>query len=337
MSKRANILALLAIAIMALPSVLCSQEAAATEAATTEAATTEAATIIDVKAIDAKANVDTIVPHGPKPSFEGDPVIRSPYIPSDPKGREYRANATFQQRLDTQIPLDLVFRDSEGKTVQLADYFNQGKPIVLSLVYYRCPGICNAVMNGQMMTFKALDLELGKDFEALTVSFLSDETHATAAAKKQTYIDVLDKPGADQGWHFLVGEQSSTEALCDAAGFSYSFVETSGEYAHSGGILFVTPEGRISRYIPGLDYPVQDTRLALMDASEGRIGSLVDKIFALCFTYDPQTGMYGPIINRSLLVGCLLAIASLGGLLFYLIRYDMKHHQKEPVQQPEMA
>lgn len=273
---------------------------------------------------------ETIVPHGPKPSFKGDPVARSPYIPTDPKDRAYRAKAGFEQRLDTQLDLNLVFRDSDGHKVKLGDYFNQDKPVVLSLVYYRCPGICNAVMNSQMLTYKELDLELGEDFHAVTVSFDYTETHATAAAKKLNYMEMLGKPEAFHGWHFLVGEQSSTDALCEAAGFSYEYVKESGEFAHQGGILFVTPSGRISRYIPGLEYPVKDTRLALMDASEGKIGSIVDKLFALCFTYDPQTGVYGPIVNLSLVIGCLLAVASLAALLFYLIRFDVNHHQKDP-------
>ena len=245
----------------------------------------------------------------------------------DPKEAEYLAQSTFEQKLDAQIPTDLAFRDDKGRDVTLADYLDGGKPVVFVPVYYRCPGICNATLNGLMLTLKGVDLEVGDKYEVVTFSFDPTEDTATAAGKKKTYLDILGRPAAADGWHFLTGEEDQIRALCEAIGFSYAYMEENGEYAHEAGLVFATPEGRISRYMPGVEYPIRDFRFNLMAASEGEIGSVADKIFAKCFAFNPRTGAYTPVITRSLAVGCVAIVTLLVGMLIFLIRFDLHKHR----------
>src|ERR1700722_16589266 len=182
----------------------------------------------------------------------------------------------ISQNLNTQIPPDLAFRDENGNPVRIGDYFGK-KPIVLSLVYFDCPALCTEVLNGELRTMKAISLDLGKDFEAVTVSFETKDTPALAKAKRDVYAGQYGRPEAADHWHFLTGDQPSIDALTDAAGFRYAYDPSIRQYAHAAAILVLTPGGRIDRYFYGVQYPARDVRLGLVEASEGKIGTVTDQ------------------------------------------------------------
>jgi len=215
------------------------------------------------------------------------------------------------QNLNAQIPPDLVFRDEAGKAVRIGDFFGQ-KPIVLSLVYFDCPALCTEVLNGELRTMKAISLDLGKDFDAVTVSFEPKDTPALARAKRDVYIGQYGRPGAEDHWHFLTGNQQSIDALTNAAGFHYAYDSSIRQYAHAAAILVLTPDGRIDRYFYGVIYPARDVRLGLVEASEGKIGSLTDHALLYCYQYDPMTGKYGVVVMNVLRAAGGLTVLLLG-------------------------
>jgi protein SCO1/2 len=205
----------------------------------------------------------------------------------------------FTQNLDAQIPLNILFQDEAGRTVPLSNYFGK-KPVLLNLVYFRCPMLCTEVLNGTVRTLRTMPLKIGKDFNVVTVSIDSRETPRMAAVKKSVYLDRLGRPGAETGWAFLTGKQPSIQALADAVGFHFAYDAELDQFAHASGIMILTPEGRISHYFYGVEYPVQDVRLSLVEASHGKIGSPVDQLLLYCYHYDPATGRYGLAIMRVL-------------------------------------
>jgi protein SCO1/2 len=215
------------------------------------------------------------------------------------------------QNLNAQIPPDLVFRDETGKPVRIGDFFGQ-RPIVLSLVYFDCPALCTEVLNGELRTMKAISLDLGKDFEAVTVSFEPKDTPALAKAKRDVYIGQYGRPEAAEHWHFLTGEQQSIDALTSVAGFRYAYDSSIRQYAHAAAILVLTPDGRIDRYFYGVQYPARDVRLGLVEASEGKIGTLTDHALLYCYQYDPMTGKYGVVVMNVLRAAGGLTVLALG-------------------------
>ena len=215
------------------------------------------------------------------------------------------------QNLNARIPPDLVFRDETGKSVRIGDFFGK-KPIVLSLVYFECPALCTEVLNGELRTMKAISLNLGKDFEAVTVSFEPKDTPALAKAKRDVYIGQYGRSEAADHWHFLTGEQQSIDALTDVAGFRYAYDSSIRQYAHAAAILVLTPDGRIDRYFYGVQYPARDVRLGLVEASEGKIGTLTDHALLYCYQYDPMTGRYGMVVMNVLRAAGGLTVLLLG-------------------------
>jgi protein SCO1 len=215
------------------------------------------------------------------------------------------------QNLNAQIPPDLAFRDETGKSVRLGDFFGK-KPIVLSLVYFDCPALCTEVLNGELRTMKAISLDLGKDFEAVTVSFEPKDTPALAKAKRDAYAGQYGRPEAANHWHFLTGEQQSIDALTNVAGFHYAYDSSIRQYAHAAAILVLTPDGRIDRYFYGVIYPARDVRLGLVEASEGKIGTLTDHALLYCYQYDPMTGKYGVVVMNVLRAAGGLTVLILG-------------------------
>jgi len=215
------------------------------------------------------------------------------------------------QNLDARIPPDLVFRDEAGKSVRIGDFFGK-KPIVLSLVYFDCPALCTEVLNGELRTMKAISLDLGKDFDAVTVSFEPKDTPALAKAKRDVYIGQYGRPEAAEHWHFLTGEQQSIDALTNVLGFRYAYDSSIRQYAHAAAILVLTPDGRIDRYFYGVQYPARDVRLGLVEASEGKIGTLTDHALLYCYQYDPMTGKYGVVVMNVLRVAGGLTVLVLG-------------------------
>jgi protein SCO1/2 len=221
----------------------------------------------------------------------------------------------FDQRLNAQVPLDLPFRDENGVTVKLGDYFNHDKPVVLSLVYFECPMLCTLVLNGLAGAMKGMSLEPGKDYDLVTVSFNPKETPALATAKKKTYVQRYGHPEVASAWHFLTGDPDSIKQLTEAVGFHYVYDPATGQYAHATGIMITTPDGHLAKYLYGIDYAPRDIRLALVDASRGRIGNPVDQVLLYCYHYDPKTGKYGLVVMNVIRLGGVVTVVLLGSLV----------------------
>jgi protein SCO1/2 len=225
----------------------------------------------------------------------------------------------FDQKLGQKIPLDLPFKDETGKDVRLADYFGK-RPVVLSIVYYRCPMLCTLSLNGLAAALEVLSFVPGKEFEVITVSFDPHEGPVLAAAKKRVYLSRYKRSEAERGWHFLTGEESSTKALTQAVGFRYAWDDETKQWAHPAGILVLTPDGRLSKYLYGVEYSPKDLRLALVDAGGGKIGGLVDTVLLYCYRYDPQTGRYSAAILNLVRAGGILTLAALVGFILLASR-----------------
>ena len=228
----------------------------------------------------------------------------------------------IDQKLNEQLPLDLVFRDENGKEVKLGEYFGK-KPVLLSLVYYQCPMLCNQVLNGMVTAFKVMAFKPGEEFEVVTVSFDPRETPELAAAKKKTYVDYLPeakRSGAASGWHFLTGDEASIKRITDAVGFRYHFDEATNQFAHASGVFVATPQGKLARYFYGIEYAPRDLRFGLIEAAENKIGSPVDQLLLYCFHYDPATGKYGAAIMNLMRLGGVVTVIAIVGLLLLLRR-----------------
>jgi len=223
----------------------------------------------------------------------------------------------IDQHLNEPVPLDAVFKDEQGRDVRLGQFFN-GKPVVLSLVYYQCPMLCNQVMNGMLGSFRQISFNVGEQFEAVTVSFDPTETPALAAAKKQTYVAGYNRATGAAGWHFLTGDAANIKRLADAVGFRYTWDEQTKQFAHASGIMIATPEGKLARYFYGIDYPPKDLRLSLVEASANKIATPVDELMLYCYHYDPSTGKYGVAIMNVMRVAGVITIILIVGMLFLL-------------------
>jgi len=225
----------------------------------------------------------------------------------------------FEQRLGAQIPLDATFVDENGKTVQLGSYFGK-KPVVLILAYYRCPMLCTLVMDGAARAFKQLSFDLGDQFDAITVSFDPRDTPADSKTEQAKYVQVYGHPDAVSAWHFLTGQEAQIRRLTDAVGFHYAYDPRTGQYVHTAGIVVITPEGKVAQYFYGVTFDPQFLRLALVQSSNEKIGSVVDQILLYCCTYNPDTGRYEATIGRVLQIAGALTILLLGGGLWILHR-----------------
>ena len=223
------------------------------------------------------------------------------------------------QKLNSSIPLDLLFRDEHGRTVALGQYF-KSRPVILTLVYYNCPMLCTQVLNGLDRSLEQIPMSIGKDFDVVTVSIDPTDQPTLAEAKQAVYVGMYNRPGAAQGWHFLTGQDSQIKQLAAAVGFRYAYDPDSKQYAHASVIMLLTPDGKLSRYFYGVNYPARDMRLGLVDASSGKIGSPVDEVLLFCYHYDPHTGKYGLLISRVVQLGGLLMVLIGGVFLILLFR-----------------
>jgi len=226
----------------------------------------------------------------------------------------------IEQKLDQQLPLDLSFRDERGRDVKLGEYFGH-KPVVLAFVYYDCPMLCTQVLNGMVTSFRVLPFEIGKEFDVVTISFDPRETPALAQAKKQKYVDFLpEKMRADamNGWHFLTGDQANIERVTEAAGFHYRYDEATKQFAHASAIMVTTPEGKLSRYFYGIEYPPRDLRLGLIESSANKIGSPVDQLLLYCYHYDPATGKYGAVVMNVMRIAGVITLLGIVAMLLLL-------------------
>ena len=238
-----------------------------------------------------------------------------------PDGRTFLPPALegvgIDQKLNAQAPLDLTFRDEYGRPVRLAGYFGE-RPVLLALVYYQCPMLCTQILNGVEMSLKAISFNPGRDFEVVVVSFDPSDTPELAGAKKRNYLRRYGRPDTANGWHFLTGEQANIKTLADAVGFRYRWDPATKQFAHASGIYLLTPEGRISRYFYGVDYPPRDVRLGLIEASQRKIGNAVDALLLFCYHYDPATGKYGALVMNMLRLGAG-AFLVLGTVFYYFL------------------
>ncbi len=239
----------------------------------------------------------------------------------------YLENVGIEQHLDAQVPADLAFVDDSGRAVKLGDYFGK-KPLILNLVYYNCTMLCGEALAGLTGALKAVKFDIGNQFEIVTVSFNPNETPGIAAAKKKEYLQRYGRPGGAAGWHFLTGPPDSINALTKAVGFQYQYDPKINQYAHATAIMILTPEGRISRYFYGVDFPPKDLRMGLVEASQNRIGNLTDAILLYCYHYNPATGKYGAVINNILKLGAALTVVLLGGMLLILFRLEKSVPQR---------
>ena len=225
----------------------------------------------------------------------------------------------IDQRLNNQVPLDLKFRDETGQMVILGSYFGK-KPVILSLVYYTCPMLCTMAENGLLNALRDVKFNIGEQFEVVTVSIDPTETPEMAMGKKAVYVGLYGRPGSKQGWHFLVGEEPSIRALTQAVGFHYNYIPETRQFAHATGIVVLTPQGKVSRYFYGILYPSRDIRLALVEASNEKIGNPVDAVLLYCCQYDPVAGKYNMIVSHVLKIAGVITLLSMGTLIFALSR-----------------
>src|SRR5215468_5133511 len=226
----------------------------------------------------------------------------------------------IEQKLDAQLPLDLVFRDENGQPVKLGRYFGT-KPVVLALVYYDCPMLCTQVLNGMVTSFRVLPFEIGKEFDVVTISFDPRETAQLAAAKKKVYVGYLPdrfQTNAGNGWHFLTGDAESIRQITDAVGFRYHYDEATKQFAHASGIMVATPHGKLSRYFYGVEYSARDLRLGLIESAANKIGSPVDQLLLYCYHYDPATGTYGAAVMKIMRIAGVITVLAIVAMLFAL-------------------
>lgn len=226
----------------------------------------------------------------------------------------------FEQHMGATVPLDAPLVDEQGHAVTLRKY--AGKPMILALVYYQCPSLCDLVLNGVARAAKALKFVAGDQYQIVAVSFDSRENYPLAAAKKQTYLKTYGRPGGEAGWHFLTGPDSSSRAIADAVGFHYRYDPLSNQFAHASGIMLLTPDGRVARYFYGIDYQPRDVKLGLEDASGGKIGSPIDAVQLFCFHYDPANGKYSLLITHVLQLAGIATLALLLGFMLINLRRD---------------
>lgn len=227
----------------------------------------------------------------------------------------------IEQRLNEQVPLDLPFRDETGRVVKFGEFFN-GKPVILALVFYKCPMLCNQVLDGLARSLKAQSFTAGREFDVVTVSFDPRETPELAREKKETYLQKYRRAGAETGWHFLTGDAASIKSLTEAVGFHYAYDPKTDQFAHASGIMVLTPQGRLSRYFYGIEYAPRDLRLGLVEAADNRIGSPVDQLLLYCYHYDPATGTYGPVVLNIIRLGGIITLFGIGALILILRRRE---------------
>ena len=223
----------------------------------------------------------------------------------------------YDQKIGSQLPLDLDLRDEQGRAVKIGEYFGHGKPVILAMVYYECPMLCTMVLNGVVSGLKPLGLTVGKDFEVVAVSFNPHDTPALAKAKKLNYVDRYGRAGSEDGWHFLTAEPAAIERVTSAVGFRYVWDPAAKQYAHPSGIVLLTPGGEISRYLFGVEYEPKDLKLGLVESSQGRLGTLTDQVLLYCFHYDPTMGRYSTAVINLVRAGGILTLLLFG--LFLVI------------------
>jgi protein SCO1/2 len=234
----------------------------------------------------------------------------------------------IDQRLNAQVPLDTEFRDETGASVPLRAYFGR-KPVLLVPVYYGCPMLCPQILSGVVAGLRPLALRPGRDFQIVAISFDPADTPEQAAQKRQQYSHSYSSRAGTMGWHFLVGSEDSIQAVMQAIGFHYRWDPATKMFIHASGIMLLTPEGRVARYLYGVEYEPKDLKLGLIESSHNRIGSPIDEVLLLCYHYDPKTGKYGAVVMNMLRFAAAIVLVLLGILMFFFWRRDLREHRHE--------
>ena len=229
----------------------------------------------------------------------------------------------IDQNIGVSLPLDLAFRDESGTSVELGSYFG-GKPVILTLVYYDCPMLCTEVLNGLNRSLAPLSYSIGEEFEVVTVSFDPRETPQLASQKKAVYTQRYGRPGTTEGWHFLTGDAPAIDRLTETVGFNYVYDESEGQFVHGSAIMIVSPQGTVSHYFFGIEYPSEDIRLAIIESSEEKLGNVFDQIMLYCFNYDPEQGRYGVAIMNAMRVAGLITLVGMGSFMIIMFKRDRR-------------
>ena len=230
----------------------------------------------------------------------------------------------LDQKLNAQVPLDIPFKDEQGKDVRLGDFLGKKRPVILNLIFYKCAGVCTLELDGMVKVFKKLRFDLGEELDVVTVSINPKEAPGLAADKKASYLRLLKKPGSEKGWHFLTGKQEEIQRLAQSIGYRYAFDLEKEQFAHPAGLIILTPEGKISKYFFGSDYSPRDLRLALIEASEEKIGTPIDAFLLRCMHFDTMTGKYSFAVVKLIQLGGLVTILTLGSFWLYMIRWEKR-------------
>jgi protein SCO1/2 len=239
----------------------------------------------------------------------------------------------IDQKLNAQVPMDAQFADAKGNKVTVGQLLGK-RPAILALVYYECPMLCTMILNGMLRTLRAENkLTVGKDFDVIAISFDPSETPQLAEKKKFEYTERYHRPGSEDGWHFLTGDQANIRRVTDAVGYRYQRDEKTGNWSHASAIMVLTPEGRLSKYFYGVEYSVRDLRLGLVDAGQGKIGSVVEQVLLFCFHYDVTTGKYSLVIMNIMRAGGVLTV--LGILAFWLTQF--RHNRRRKYEHVEFS
>ncbi len=228
------------------------------------------------------------------------------------------------QKLNAALPLDALFRDETGKPVRLGVYFHSGRPVLLNFVYYRCPMLCPTVLESLTNSMTEMRGDIGKDYDVLTISIDPRDMPKAATEKKARYVRLYGRPSAAEGWHFLTGFDNSIKRLTDAVGFEYAYDGQRDQFAHATTLIVLTPDGRVSRYFNGFEYKPRDLRLGLVEASQGKIGTLTDTVLLLCYHYDPATGKYSRTAMNGVRVGGVATVLGLGAFIFVMLRSERR-------------
>lgn len=232
----------------------------------------------------------------------------------------------IQQKLGDQLPLETEFKDENGQPIKLGKVFESGRPVILAFVYYECPMLCNEVLNGLTGSLKGISLDAGKDFDVVAISFDKRENDKPDLAKnkKAAYVERYGRPGSDKGWHFLTGTEASIDAVTKAAGFGFKWDEKSEQFAHAGGVMIVTPQGKMSRYFYGIDYSPRDLKLGVIESAENKVGNAADQMLLYCYHYDPATGKYGLAVLSIMRATAVLTLLGMGVMGFVFWRRGKK-------------
>lgn len=250
--------------------------------------------------------------------------VPAPGSPATQQIPMLRDGGVDQTKLDSPVPIDATFVDHEGRDVRLADYFGRGRPVALILAYYECPALCGQVIGATASSMIPIDFNAGRDFDVLVVSFDPGETPAMARERRDSFLKRYGRAGTESGVNFLTGRQESITALTEAVGFKYKYDPAIDQFAHPSVLTVLTPEGRVSRYLFGIEFAPRDLRFALIDASKGAIGSVVDQAVLFCYLYDPTTGSYGFAVINAVRAAGLLTVLGLGAFILMSLRRERR-------------